>query len=350
MTLPAVLWRLIFAVVGIRSYLPYQLAVIVAHLVVVVLLRVIMRRAGVGPWLSTLAAASLLLFGAGMADIVNAFQITFVGAFLFGLVQLILSDHDGPIDRRDRIGLLAGAAGLMCSGIGVTMVIVVGISTLLRRGRRAAAFHVLPLAALYLLWYGVERPKSMINPYHQPLTTMARQMFAFDFSGLVGTFRTMGSVPFAGLAVAAVLVVGLVLAWTAAREAGTSFRRHASVPLAMLAGLVIFLTITGLGRWYLGSDYAQSSRYLYLTAAFALPATALGADAIVKRWRFMIPVLGVLLVLSVVGNTLVWGRPSGDIGPVFTRHHQLIVALAQLHPSPAGFRARCVPTRRSISP
>ena len=60
-----------------------------------------MRRAGVGPWTATIVAAVFVLFGPGEENIVWAFQFTFVGAIMFGLVHLILSDHDGPVDRRD---------------------------------------------------------------------------------------------------------------------------------------------------------------------------------------------------------------------------------------------------------
>ena len=50
-----------------------------------------------------------MFFGAGAENILVVFQITFVGALVFGLVQLLLADHDGPIDRRDWFGLLAGS-------------------------------------------------------------------------------------------------------------------------------------------------------------------------------------------------------------------------------------------------
>ena len=47
-------------------------------------------------------------------------------SLVFGVAQLLLADHDGPVDRRDWLALAAGLIGLMCSGIAVTMTIVVG--------------------------------------------------------------------------------------------------------------------------------------------------------------------------------------------------------------------------------
>jgi hypothetical protein len=134
-TLPVLAYRGIWTVFGLR-YLPYQVLAVALHLTAAVLLRVIMRRAGVGPWLSTATAAVFEFFGAGAENILVAFQIAFVGALVFGLTHLILADHDGPLDRRDGFGLLAGFCGLMCSSVAISMVVAVGIAVLLRRGRR----------------------------------------------------------------------------------------------------------------------------------------------------------------------------------------------------------------------
>ena len=57
------------------------------------------------------------------------------------LCHLLLADHDGPVDRRDYLGLGTGLAALMCSGVAVSMAIVVGLATLMRRGWRIALLH-----------------------------------------------------------------------------------------------------------------------------------------------------------------------------------------------------------------
>ena len=154
-TLPILVYRSLWEVVGLRSYLPYQATSVVTHLVVAALVLAVMRRAGVRPWTATAVASLLVVYGAGEENVLWAFGVTFTAAIAFGLVQLILADHDGPLGRRDWIGLVAGVAGLMCSGVAVTMVIVVGLASLTRRGWRVAAFHTAPLAALYGAWYVV---------------------------------------------------------------------------------------------------------------------------------------------------------------------------------------------------
>src|SRR5262249_12529571 len=67
--LPALVFRILYTAFGLRSYLPYQLVAIALHLAAAALLRVVMRRAGVNPWIATVAAGAFVLFGAGSQDI-----------------------------------------------------------------------------------------------------------------------------------------------------------------------------------------------------------------------------------------------------------------------------------------
>ena len=99
------MYRVLFNLFGLRSYVPYQCVVVVAHLTTAILLRVVMRRAGVRPWTATIVASVFVLFGPGEENIVWAFQIGFVGAVMFGLMQL---DPQRP-RRADRMARRARA-------------------------------------------------------------------------------------------------------------------------------------------------------------------------------------------------------------------------------------------------
>ena len=79
-----------YSLLGMRSYVPYQLLIVALHLATAALLRVVARRAGVNAWIATTAATVFVFFGAGVEDIVVSFQITFVGSLVFGFLQLIL--------------------------------------------------------------------------------------------------------------------------------------------------------------------------------------------------------------------------------------------------------------------
>ena len=135
------IYRVLYSTVGLHSYLPYQLLALGTHITIAALLFTIIRRQGVDPWIATAAASLFVMFGRGAGDIVVAFQITFTLALMFGLIQLLLVDHDGPLDRRDWIGLAAGLAALCCSGVGVAMVVLVGVGSAMfgELGFKAAA-------------------------------------------------------------------------------------------------------------------------------------------------------------------------------------------------------------------
>jgi hypothetical protein len=295
-TLPILVFRTLWHLFGLRTYVPYQLIAIVLHLTTAVLLRVVMRRAGVNPWIATAAASLFALFGAGDRDILLAFQMAWGGSLVLGLTHLILADHDGPIDRRDVLGLLAGCAGMLCSGVAVTMVIVVGLSALIRRGWRAAVFHTVPLGLLYLGWWFAFADRYSVAKGGSP-----GDVLRFVWTGLEATFGEMGQLPGVGLALGIVLVAGLVVAWHAL--AWNELRRRAAAPAALLVGAPVFLAVAGVGRVaFLGAEYARTSRYLHVAAALCLPAIAVAADAFLRRWRAVGVVAAALVVVGIPGN------------------------------------------------
>ncbi|MDQ1510883.1 MAG: hypothetical protein QOG50_2727 [Actinomycetota bacterium] len=306
-TLPVLAYRALWFVFGLHSYVPYQLLVIVAHLVAAALLRLVMRRAGVRPWIATLTALVFVFFGSGAENILIAFQVTFVGSLVFGLTQLLLADHDGPLDHRDWLGVLAGLAGLMCSGVALAMTIIVGLAMLLRRGWRIALVHTAPLAAAYLIWSSFSPKGRSAGAYRadSPL-----QVIKFVAIGIGSAFGRLAQIPGLGFVFAAMMVVGLILVFRA--EGPGALRGRLAVPIALLVGALVFLVVTGLARSGqsgplanaigTGPARARQSRYVYLIAAMALPALALAVDAVVRgRRRLAIPVVA-LLVVGVPGN------------------------------------------------
>jgi len=306
-TLPVLAYRLLWVLFGIRHYVPYQLLLIALHLTAAGLLRAVMRRAGVRPWIATLVAATFVVFGAGAENIVVAFQITFVGALVFGLTQLLLADHDGPPGVRDALGLLAGLAALMCSGVAIGMVLIVGVAMLVKRGWRIALLHTAPLALAYVIWALVS-PKGPGAGGYQSQSPW--QVVRFVTIGVGSAFGRLAQVPFVGFLLAAVLVAGLVVAIRAAGPGAV--RGRLALPLALLAGAFLFLLVTGLvrsgqpvtlaGKHGTGPERARLSRYVYLVAALSLPALAIAADAMARRWRALTIPIVVLLLIGVPGN------------------------------------------------
>jgi hypothetical protein len=309
-TVPILVYRAMWRVFGLSTYKPYQLMTIGLHLTAACLVRVVMRRAGVRPWTATFAAGLFVFLGTGHENILWAFQLGFVASLVCGLGHLLLADHDGPFTRQDAAGVVIGAIGLMCSGVGVTMVAVVGIAVFLRRGWRVAALHVVPLAALFLTWWiGIGR-----DAYARPSGSL-HDRIRVVMVGLVNVFEQLGQHPVAGIALAVTLAAGLVYAAVSPSPSLPPFRTRASAPIGLLCGGVIFVVISSIGRVGYADvalrlhvidsldDISRAGRYVHLLAAFLLPALAVAADALMQRSKLLVPAFALLFVVGVWGNT-----------------------------------------------
>lgn len=337
-------FRVLYYVFGIDSYVPYQAAVVGMHLGVVVALRAIMRRAGVGPWIATLVAGSLALFGSGREDILWAFQFGFTGALAFGLLQLILADHDGPVGRRDVAAVLAGAAGILLASPAIICLAVTTGVILVRRGLVPALVQVLPIAIPYLIWAQIEHPVQA--PLGDPPLGVLR---AWVQHGITSAFRSLGIHGSVAVALALVLALGLLVAllrplahapasnftpvrwadrqdWLGATwrliHVGRARLAPVAVPVGLAIGAVVFMT-AGRARWFQGPIGAGASRYLYPYAVFLLPAYAVAVQAFLERWRIAGFVALALLLSGVPANIRRFDDPPFG-PPYFVREEALI--------------------------
>jgi len=294
-TVPILAYRALWTVFGLHSYLPYLATVVLAHLACAALLRVVMRRAAVGPWIATAAAALFAFFGAGYQDIVWAFQIGFDFALGFGIVALLLADRDGPLSRRDIWGLAAGVFALASSGVGVAMAVVVALAVLVRRGWKVAAAYTVVLASIYVVWWIVISNKGTTTA-SPALTDLGR----FVLDGVTGALDLMGQVPGLGWLLGLLALVGVVVAFA---DAGVEGTRTRAAPLAMAVGAPVFLVFSGYQRVSnLGAGYAHASRYQHVVVALLLPTIAIAFSAFGSRLRLATPLLALLLLIGIPGN------------------------------------------------
>ena len=93
-----------------------------------------------------------------------------------------------------------------------------------------------------------------------------------------------------------------------------------ALPVALLAGGLLFLAVTGVlrsGQGALlflasgtGPERARDSRYVYVIAAMLLPTLAVAADALIRfKWQLVIPIVAVLLV-GLPGNIHLMMNPE----------------------------------------
>ena len=266
---PVLIYKVLFAVVGLRHYWPYRGVLIGADLLCAALVFVYAHRR-VGGYYALLCAALILFFGPGWQDILWPFQIAWLVNIAAGVGALL------ALDREDRAGdlaacLLLGIA-LASTSAGLALAIGLGIEVLWRR-RRDLWIVAIPLGLYVLWWLGYQQT------HFQAHALVLVPRFVFDsaagtLSALTGVaqinvlndagdFLSWGA-PLVGLA--------LIAAVWRLRVLGHVPPRAATLGAILLA----FWLLTGVGRAYVVAgpivltSTGDESRYLYMGAVFAV--------------------------------------------------------------------------------
>jgi hypothetical protein len=264
-TLPIVLFRMSFAMFGMRHYLPYALLPIGFHLVVSFVLYLLLRRSQIRPWVAVLATLVVLFIGggAGAENTLWDFQTGFLGSCAFGVFGLWLLDHEGL--RWRLMGVAALVLALMSSGMGLLMVFWAGSYQLYRRGVRAALLTVCVPALTYLLWYAA------FGHDHQSAPPMDAAIApAAAMKGLGDLWSTATGLPGAGPTILGLMAIAVALPRTE--------RRVFALGASGLTTLVVAYLLIGFTRSFLGIEAATASRYLYFGVVFSVPAIAVAID------------------------------------------------------------------------
>ncbi|MFT3853806.1 MAG: hypothetical protein QM733_13855 [Ilumatobacteraceae bacterium] len=265
LTVPTLVFRVLTAVFGLGSYWPFLLTAMLPHLATVLVVRLLCRRHDVSEWTTTLLCTVLLVLGSGWENILFAVQISYNLSLLGFLVQLLLTDHDGPIDWRDWLGLAAAFVGLLSSGFGPFFILGIAVFLVLRGRWLAAAVAAVPQLVAYGWWY-------LAYARDAPTDVAAggkSQVAAFTARALVATFTSV--VGFATLAGVALLATLAVTCW---RPAG----RIQAVLVALAVTTVLMFAGIGVQRVGLGLQTAEASRYVYMGAMLLAPVFAVAVD------------------------------------------------------------------------
>ena len=293
-TIPVLLYRLLFALFGVQTYWPYVVVLLLVHLTVVHLLWRIMKRIGVEPMLATVLCGVFAVLGAASDNLFLAFQITLVAPLAFGLGALLVTPVRGAWQRRDVVVWLLLVLGLMCSGTGVTVVVVVGLAVLLGRGWKLAASMVALPAVVYGAWYLTYGHEAADQS--EPLQDALRATPAFVWNGLTRALDATTGLD----GIAPALLVALA-GWLVVRAHPRT--EPWPIPVAMAAGAAAFLFLTAIRRSGEGIDAGGTSRYIYGTIALLLPVLAMAIGALLPRTSirllFVAGLAGFLLLVQI---------------------------------------------------
>ena len=270
MTGPILIFRGIHTVFGTGSYWPYLIPTIACHLGIVVMIRKLMLRVGVAQWTATILAGMLAVFGSGWENIVFAIQLTYNLSLLGFLVHLYLIDHDGPPNRRDAAGVIAGLIAVSSSGFGPFFILGTLMFMVMRRRWKAAAIATVP-TILASAWWWVFWGRDPAGDSHRGALT---GIPAYVNRGAEAVFKSMTStISLVGLSLLATLAV---LLWRRRDAVAHDLMLSLAVTaVAMYVGL-------GIQRGGFGLETAATSRYVYIGAALIMPAFGVAVDQLAR--------------------------------------------------------------------
>jgi len=280
---PVLVYKALFATVGLHHYWPYRLVAVALHLLCAGLLYVLCRRR-LGPVGALVPAGLLLFLGTAWQDLLWPFQIGYFGSIAGGLGALVVLDADPPV-RRPWAAAALLTWSIISSGVGIPFVVAAAVLMLMRRAPWRQYWVIVIPAVLYLIWYagwggGDQTSRAAILGAPQYVASAASGAVA----GIAGLDPTAW-----GAALTVALIAWMVFSWRA---------RGALAPTPMLVaaliGALVFWLLTAIVR--AGPAEPTASRYVYVGAVFILLLIAEAGRGL--HWRG--PWLG-LAALALVG-------------------------------------------------
>jgi hypothetical protein len=321
---PALLFKLLLAVFGMGSAVPYYVVSISLFLTSAVLLWFYLR-VRVGEWLALVAACSVLFLGAAFEDLLWAFQMGYFGSVAAGLGMLLALDRED--ERGDAVACGLLVVSLAFGSLGLAFAAGLAADVLMGRRPRARRLYLvtLPLLLFALWWAGwgheAERHLSGDNVVH--LLGWVFDAAAAGIVSLLGAATDDGSntdQPH--------LVWGQILVPVAVAAVGLRVFRDRGLAKGLVVALAIalaFWILAGLNRT--PERFPTSSRYQFPSAVFLL---LVGAEALrgLRLPRPLVPALAVgVVVASVSGIGLLEREQAERWRPVADSTRSSLAAL-----------------------
>lgn len=309
-SVPILLYRAVFAVVGLRSHLPYLLLSLVVHLVLCVLVHALLRRVGVPAWTALATTWLLLFFGAGAEAFAfdGPFPLTLASAMGFSVLLLLARPEPGR--RATVLAAVLLAVAVMTSAAGLVATVAVALFCLLEHGRAVVVRVVGPAWLLFAVWFALlGRSGGRVTVSGSDLLDVP----AFAWTGLTTASQSLIGVPGTG----GVVLLALIGTSLLVVDAPTRLRHLAWAGILAAATQI---SLSALASLAFGLDAAQASRYQYVLALYLLPSVALLATVLTAAVRRAVPSASlavpaglVLAVLAAVTITGVGGvRTQGE--------------------------------------
>jgi hypothetical protein len=288
---PILVYKALFATVGLEPYWPYRAVTLLFHLIAVWVLFAL-ARPRLGDWGAVVAAALLLFLGWGHEVLLWAWEMGWTIAVAAGLgAWLFLRARTTGRDIAAGVLLFVAMAS---AGVGVPFALGALVALLIPRAERSRAWAAAVPLALYLLWlvaWGSPHDHSAHGGIHLsnlPDTPLYMVTSAAGAAGGIGGLNLEFGRVLLGLAAVFLvwrLVVGGLSNWLA----------------GALVAATAFWALTGLARADLGIDTANSSRYLYVGAVLIL-LIAIYVPVSIRPSPMAWALIGLATVFAILGG------------------------------------------------
>jgi hypothetical protein len=292
-TLHVIAFRLIYETFGTGSYLPYLLALMMAHVSAAAALFVLLRRVSSG-WTPIAATSVFLLLGSRYYNLFWGFQMGMVGALALGLWALV------ALPGRPWVACLLLTAGIATVGNALFVVPAAFVYLALTR-RPYAPLMLVPVAAYAIWWFAIGSETARTGA---PIGAGNLDwVLAFPIGGLSAWFGGVAGIgPTLGLVALAITPVPLYMS-----------RPLAPLTIAAIFGLLAQAGVLAISRGVVNPP--GSAHYIYDAAPFLLiVAASVRVPRLVARSAF-VWALGINIALVIYWGT-VWPITRGN--PVVT--------------------------------
>ncbi len=252
------LYKLLIALFGIESPLPFQIAHVIVLMTTLTVVFVYVRRR-VGEWLALGVMLPLLFFGPSWDDVLFPFQVSLIGSVGCGVGALLALDSETR--RGDITAAVLLIVGLFSQDAAIPFVAAATVDIALTRDRWRRAYVVVIPTLLWFAWYvGWGRYAQNFVSLHNfsTLPGYVADGLASSLSSLVGLAAPRNVLTPAPLDWGRPLLV-IVLAAGAWRVASVGIRAMPRRLWALLVAQVGFWSLTGLNAAFFGQ--ATSGRY-----------------------------------------------------------------------------------------
>ncbi len=261
------IYKLLLAVFGMSSPLPFHVTSTLIYLAAAVLLFAYARRR-VGDWLALMAAVLILFFGAAAVDLLSPFQMFFSGSIAAGIGALLALDRDD--ERGDAIACALLVLSISFSEAGIAFTAGVFVRVALEARPLAGRVYVwlVPLVLYGLWWLGWGHTAESHLTLHNIATSPAYVVnaAAAATAALLGLASASDALPtpVGQQWLPAALIAAIALAaWRV--------RRLGRVPIGVWPVLAIAVTFWALAAFNQFWGRAPGNgRYIYPSAVFVL--------------------------------------------------------------------------------